>query len=412
VNEAVAEPDASASALPVRRTLRAVLRLFLSADIVGSTAFKQRTESDSDGGKWFDTVGNFYRHVDAEFGRQWKLAHQLSPKKVAPALFGERAPELWKTIGDEVLFTLEIEDAAQAKMCLHVWIATLEKVRVFLSKADASLDVKSCAWLADFPIRNREVVLSNPEDTQENFAWANDRLLQRYADKEPALVRDFIGPSIDTGFRLGASASPRQLMVSVELAHLLSGEECNRRRDLYDTGPYQIPELIFRYGGRASLKDVLNSAPYPHVWIDIGSERDIHKAEDLLLVRPTPTCQQIHAFTTAFISEHPDKFCTRLRFALSESPAAYTAHCARMDQHIAEQEQRFRTIEEATDREGGGPSPETEPARELQVALPIEELLAPVANLIALRSGIGIVAAAERAADAAAGSQERAPDAE
>lgn len=326
---------------PPRPTLARRTRLFLSADIVGSTAFKQR--HDGDGSKWFDTVGIFYRQASAFFLREWNIA--LGSREMPDdRLFGKR-PELWKTIGDEVLFVKDIEHPPQAVMSLHVWCKTLQLLREYLAKDD--LDVKSTAWLADFPTRNRVIIFKkgNEDDrTDDNFAWYNDQLLQAYEKNSSDYTRDFIGPSIDIGFRLGASASPRLLVLSVELAHLLSGEECGND-DVYRSGPYEVPRLNFRYEGRQQLKGVMNGTPYPLICIDTSPSKPIHQAEDKLLGRAGPSCQDIHAFTSAFLSEQP-KMCTGLDFALGKPPASYVEHCRKIEQDIAEEERSYCKFED------------------------------------------------------------------
>jgi len=87
----------------VRESLRPRLRLFMSADIVGSTAFKQRSSRDSD--SWFGVVRSFYSKSQGFFEKKWDeayKAHQASPSMLP---LSADPPELWKTIGDEVLFT-------------------------------------------------------------------------------------------------------------------------------------------------------------------------------------------------------------------------------------------------------------------------------------------------------------------
>ncbi|PNS08863.1 hypothetical protein [Solilutibacter silvestris] len=355
--------DAAAITLAPRPTLRRKLLLFLSADIVGSTAYKQRSKSSSD---WFDTVGRFYRYAETTFLRFWKVAQAHNPE-TKDELFGTSEPVLWKTIGDEVLFTKEIDTPSQAAACMQVWLNALKEYREFLAKADPALDIKSTAWLADFPISNREIILrvGNDED-DENFAWANDRLLQEYEKGTTGLTRDFVGPAIDTGFRLGAASSTRQLMLSVELAHLLSGEECGAS-EKYSAGPYQMPWSKLRYSGRQTLKGVMNGLPYPQLWIDANPTKAINKAEDVLIARPEPRCEQIHAFTTAFIEEHPTKFCTGLSFAHGPAPAAYMEYCKAINEQILADEKNYLEHEQAQkERLDAAVIPESSPAKMIE----------------------------------------------
>jgi class 3 adenylate cyclase len=376
----VADQSVPASAIQtLRKTLQPKLRLFLSADIVGSTAFKQRGEDDSS--KWFDTVCRFYRLAESIFIRRWESPTQLTEvAQYKSTLFGE-PPELWKTVGDEVLFTKTLTHPAQAMMCMRIWMDVLEELRDFLLKVDGrSLDVKSSAWIADFPYRNREVILraqaSASNQGDDPLDWTNDCLLQRYDEDKSGLSRDFIGPSIDTGFRLGSSASPRQLMLSVELAHLLSGEASKFDEPMYKSGPYRLPAFVYRFAGRQSLKGVLDGTPYPHIWIDTSPEKPIHRTEDVLAGRLSPQPSQIHAFTSAFIAEHPAKFCTDLTFDADKPPAEYEQYCDRMRDRLINLEKKFFDVEATrADRDRSDAILEGSPSHaELDIALQIKPL--------------------------------------
>lgn len=194
------------------------------------------------------------------------------------------APELWKTIGDEVLFTKRIDHPVQAGVCLGVWIQTLgelrEKLRVH------KLDVKATAWLADFPVRNNEIILQKNAvhtldvDEDQHYIFSNqaafDAFYNKHPDDPPAeILRDFIGPSIDTGFRLGGFASDRKLVMSVELAYVIAAEQvrASERRQIYNLGTFVLPDFMFKYEGRHSLKGVLGRVPYPIIWVDLAPRR-------------------------------------------------------------------------------------------------------------------------------------------
>lgn len=298
----------------LRPSLRPRLRLFLSADIVGSTAFKQRGDSQSN--QWFAVVLRFYQLMESEFIKHWRIDERAqSGGKHRDSLYGPE-PSLWKTVGDEVLFSKELTHPAQAVTALHAWMTALDEVKKLLRKH--GLDLKSCAWIADFPLRNSEVILraskdSSQEDSrtdEDYFHWFNDRLLQEYSSNPHGKVRDFVGPSIDTGFRLGAHASPRKFVVSIELAYMLSGE-IKQNRAVYKTGSsFELRTLPFRYDGSVSLKGVLNGAPYPIVWIDALPDDELHLAEDELLPITTQDPKKIHAFAKAFMGAHADSLCS------------------------------------------------------------------------------------------------------
>lgn len=357
-------PRSGLSKGDVRESLEPKLRLFLSADIVGSTAFKQRSGEGSE--QWFRLVRTFYMMAERYFAFRWSLAKDRYQDAERPLLFGDAAPELWKTVGDEVLFTKEIAHPSEATMCMSIWLQVLEDLRQLLDKS--GLDVKSSAWLADFPIRNREIFLhtgaptktddgakndpppqtdgaDRSNDPTEDLEWENDSLFDSYKARLPGVTRDFIGQSIDTGFRVSTAASSRKLMLSVELAHMLS-MECERLDlDPYRIGAFPVRSFTFHYDGRNALKGVLNGTPYPLIWLDVEPAKRIHVTEDVLSARPKPTPRQIHEFTTALITEFPTRFCSMLEFLDGPCPPAYEEFEKNLTDSIKKLHEQF------TDRE-------------------------------------------------------------
>ncbi|WP_282295748.1 hypothetical protein [Stenotrophomonas sp. PS02289] len=395
--------EASALNTKLRESLEPKLKLFMSADIVGSTAFKQRTGQEFNQ-QWFSIVRSFYTLAEQFFEMRWKQAIKEFEDAKCELPIGKEVPQLWKTIGDEVLFTKDIASPHEAMICMGVWLRVLDDLRGLLKKSD-SLGLKSAAWLADFPIRNREILLrawdsdkrmsamksdgpelpsdepamatdnrvpangqtaggdegaerigeqptaelgATPEqargqaatEEEEDSEWENDRLFADFKNNSPEVSRDFIGQSIDTGFRVSTASSARKLMLSVELAHMLS-LECIRVKGQ----PQRLPKVLvtnfaFHYDGRHSLKGVLDGIPYPLIWLDVEPEKLIHSTEDTLSARPKPTASQVHEFTSALISDFPNRFCTQLEF-LVHKPALYEKYEQEISDAIDKLEVRF-----------------------------------------------------------------------
>jgi hypothetical protein len=138
--------------------------LFLSADIVGSTALKQSAglvDADHtglpDGERWFSLIQGFYIKTVKDFLPRFAAKKKAAGSHVAKQKFGSD-PILWKTIGDEILFRKIVEDHSQVKSTLECWIETIATIRKFLRKENKKLDVKCTAWLAEFPLQNKLVV--------------------------------------------------------------------------------------------------------------------------------------------------------------------------------------------------------------------------------------------------------------
>lgn len=280
------------------------LRLFLSADIVGSTSLKQTRSRTSDaddhskrGPAWFSAIQGFYFEAAQAFLFEWVERKAASTAPVA--LYGEE-PTFWKSVGDEVLFTKVLTDHRQLATTLHCWFTAVSRMKDFLKRENSSLDVKCTAWLAGFPYRNREVVigkyLSKNKDRVENYYKESGNLLNRYygeGNSEDISV-DYIGPSIDTGFRLTGFSSSRKMVLSIDAAYLLSMTSFDG----------EVKRIDLHYDGSHNLKGVMGGAPYPVFWTNMSSDSSLAVMEDKL--RPQTVCHReaVKEYCDAFYEEH------------------------------------------------------------------------------------------------------------
>ena len=190
------------------------LYLFLSVDIINSTAKKYDTNSPLD---WYSVFTDFYvsfpdelkMHLESEYAYRGELTY--SPDKLV----------IWKHAGDEILFYIEITQKNEVPCIVSAFKKTLEDWYTPTDK----LDVKGCIWTGQTPFIDRKL----PESSGSKF--------------------DFIGPSIDCGFRLGKFASKNEIAISVEIADLLNGI-CWLQSSLY-------------YLKSENLKGVLGTTKYP-----------------------------------------------------------------------------------------------------------------------------------------------------
>jgi hypothetical protein len=126
------------------------------------------------------------------------------------------------------------------------------------------------------------------------------------AARDPSAVGevvDFIGPSLDIGFRLGGLATPRRLICSVELAWLISKALDDKKvrsvRDLAEN--CEDNSSVFHISERQALKGVLDGVPYPIIWIDIGEHKGFNKIEDDVLGSGPLTRVAVVEYCEAFI---------------------------------------------------------------------------------------------------------------
>lgn len=286
--------------------LKPRLRLFLSADIIGSTALKQSrlgalgSANPSAEASWFTIIQGFYFEAQQNFLSEWEALRVLHP---APEHFGD-APELWKTIGDEVLFTKSVTDHRQVAVTIQCWVRALDRMRDFLTRDSSRLGVKSTAWIAGFPFRNKEVVLRggvfSKDGVIEDYYKENGNILnQYYSDKRGSdILIDYVGPSIDTGFRLSSLATDRKMIFSLEIAYILSLTSTTK------AGP--IEEIQLHYDGQIFLKGVLNGISYPTFWLDLSKEDSAAAKEDRLTGSLVCDRDAIRQFCDAFYQEHGD----------------------------------------------------------------------------------------------------------
>lgn len=235
--------------------LKPRIRLFFSVDLAGSTAFKQSRSA------WLPALVNFYRDFDQIIHAQYRAFRQRSNAHIAP-------PEFWKSNGDELLYTCDLVTRAQAMDAIHIWLGALSAYRCDLATLTEDLDVKSTAWVALFPAPNSEVFFRRGgaqfrSDGADDAVLLQAEMRDQWYESPLArhdIIRDFVGPSIDTGFRLTSWSSPRRLVLSADLAFLLTSS--------YATVEEPLP---LHFSGAQKLRGVIGDQPYPMIWLPVGA---------------------------------------------------------------------------------------------------------------------------------------------
>ncbi|WP_061850247.1 hypothetical protein [Bradyrhizobium sp. DOA1] len=248
----------------------------MSVDLVGSTAFKggagEATVKTSAHPMWVDEIGKFYREFPATFRR--RFGEQAATTK--PIVdFG---PRVWKTVGDEIIFCCRVLSLDHVVCVVEAFIQSLDDYGRVLDSRGKHLDVKGAAWLAAFPAPNVTIEIFHSD--QSSTIDLGDEELERRADAEPHKF-DFLGKSIDCGFRLAKFSSADKLILSAELALALCESDSSNgvrfRRD-------------FNYPGREELKGVIAGRPYPIVTIDTQRSplrREVFALERQIIGPPT-----------------------------------------------------------------------------------------------------------------------------
>ncbi|MCC7426422.1 MAG: hypothetical protein IT557_05930 [Alphaproteobacteria bacterium] len=237
------------------------LRLFLSVDLAGSTAFKigqgqpwaDAEQSPRAQRKWEQEIRHFYQ----EFPHLVRQQYARCLDGESDSALSDRYPHVWKTVGDEILFCCRLENPRHLSICIDAFLKALRSYGERLDKNGRHMDVKGAAWVAAFPTPNVTVSVGlDQSDTAQQF----NEEFEKKADNNPRQF-DFLGTGIDCGFRVATKAAADRFPLSVELAWLLAKVAFSEDRG-----------WRFVYHGREILKGVLRDRPYPLVSIE--TERD------------------------------------------------------------------------------------------------------------------------------------------
>ena len=279
------------------------LELFLSVDVAGSTAFKFSNNlsngSKEDGSTskgWFETIRKFYVLFHSSFLNN--VSNFLEENAELTQV------ELWKALGDELIYRVTVDDRHFTAKVIKAFIDAMHHTRRVVRAQNNGLDLKASAWVADFPARNAEISLDGLQSSLHS---------NKESQQHPA--PDYIGPSMDAGFRLGKVASRRKMSLSVELSLILASAQSEKR-----SYPF-----IFGYDGKEDFKGVLGGDGYPTIWIDVEDDekqRESNRRESAMLQRqPEVPAEVVLDFCRSFIGashwmefpylkkENGDPFC-------------------------------------------------------------------------------------------------------
>ncbi len=210
-----------------------MVRLFLSVDMVGSTQFKAR-HGNGRGHGWLDTFRTFFTNFPLMLAGQVGFAF-LEDDGATPSV------EVWKVMGDEVIFVATPATAGEITVLLCALLRTMNlyEGRYF---ADLPLRLKGTVWAAHFGSDNIELEI--PE----------------LSGGDGVRSVDFIGPDIDLGFRISKYSRPASLVLSFDVADLLLGAP-------------NLDEVALYLMGAEELKGVMFGRPYPIIWMIEAGER-------------------------------------------------------------------------------------------------------------------------------------------
>ncbi|WP_143711451.1 hypothetical protein [Magnetococcus marinus] len=209
----------------IDRHLEPQLRLFLSVDVIGSTAFKQNWIDTKSNDSWFIFFESFFNDFHTKF-KSCIADHAKEDERQV-----DRDISPWKFMGDEIIYSIEIKKSWQALFLLKSFRSAVIEHRNEIEDSRNSVSLKATAWLAGFPVGNSVVDTPTGED--------------------------YLGPLIDTGFRLSKFASREQMVISVDLAWYITKSDSR-------------PDGFYLHG-LETLKGVLGGRDYPIIWWDMDN---------------------------------------------------------------------------------------------------------------------------------------------
>lgn len=252
------------------------LYLFISVDVDGSTAYKNKNDQRNNEHPWIGFFKHFYEEYPNTFLRN-SLKNQ------------DLCPSVWKSVGDELLFYKKIDNIHTVKEIIKGTIQSIEIYNDKYIKRNFPLGLKATAWIAGFPVINAII---------DKIAADN--------------TIDFIGPSIDIGFRISKMSSLSKFYISVELAYILS--------DTMSSSEYNKFNNI-HYSGDIELKGVFNNKPYPAIWIDVGGKCD--KIKNNLLAIKKCSKREIVQLTKVFIQDINDPLLISIPYVKNKTKYSY-----------------------------------------------------------------------------------------
>jgi hypothetical protein len=306
------------------------VRLFLSVDLSGSTAFKNSKEGEKieQGAtpKWVSVFQHFYSDFPARYRTNFQ-------KLVSVAVGDDGCPEIWKAVGDELVFCGCVSNKKSVAVALTAFISTLHEYRIYLVDNEIDLNLKGASWIAAFPEPNRTVQLKVPTG-QQPFISATEAI-EASADSNP-FDFDFLGKAIDSGFRIAGSATPERFVLCAQLARLI-----------VSFGPDLGFGHAIRFDQPLLLKGVNRGEPYPTLYIDsmthLPSEPLRKKERELLKCSEAPEPDKLAEYLKLYCQlVHTDEIMLKLDAHAGPPvvPASYSKHRIRMADHLKQEKGR------------------------------------------------------------------------
>lgn len=378
--------------------LKPRLLLFLSVDLVGSTAIKQSSrfalvtpdESRSPTDQfapWIKILAGFFAATERMFSTNWRSYFSAQPGDPDGDQY---RPRIWKINGDELIYVGYFDEPRSLIKAICIWARTIKDLRDPVGKlsAELGLDIKATAWTAGTPISNMEIMpaglMMKDEDTSggiESYQiFSSYRQLDAYygnngiGDARASDRPDYLGPGVDAGFRLAAHSTPRKFVISIDIAYILSHMHSN----LFKVIAREIGVTSdFRYDGTISLKGVNGGKAYPIFWLDTFDIKRASVIEDSLTRDMIVMHDRVFDFCEAFYSEnsrylyHPFMCRSNGDVTFGVMPDSYRLHLSQLQTWYRQECQRQEQVQgavhgDSAPKDAEDPEERAEPLEQLE----------------------------------------------
>lgn len=228
-------------------------KLFISCDLVGSTNFKQTQAG------WQKVFLSFY----------WEFPQfvNAADREQAQHDGGQTDFHLWKAVGDELIFEVDVRDEAAVSRAVRVWLKALDRYEKEVL-AEPKMALKGGAFIATFPGPDSESTIPRRPvygASDQPVVYLNQDALT--GTRAPSkYLYDYFGPSIDTGFRVIGRAERRYFTLSVEVAWAMGLAAHHAKGSKNDEKTHTVEDFVFH--GQHVLKGVWRAREYPIFAID------------------------------------------------------------------------------------------------------------------------------------------------
>jgi len=264
-------------------------RVFFGFDLAGSTAFKQRSgdeDSVPDGAadylmSWARQTHHFYAATNREVAAGILSARRQAPRRFARH-FKTDLHDLWKGAGDELIFERILERLTDVPVVVLAFYLAYRALREAVrERSGGQLDVKAAAWSAGFPLANMFLPINDQmADAGIDAMFAQDEktyrreMILRAAD---GVLKgtdrwDFVGPGMDTGFRVASMAAAGEVVMSMDLTYLLACAMATHGagKDGGAEAAQAFATIAPTIRPGKPLKGVWGNLAYPRIAIDAG----------------------------------------------------------------------------------------------------------------------------------------------